>query len=247
MSERPNRKFGCNPRKPGFKAPLRMAKYLSAMPTAPASLSRTGVITDFGMYFNDQIGDCTMAAIAHMLMLITKFTGTPVVPDPSDIRKIYFELTGGQDTGLDLPTVLSYWRDTGIAGHKILQFGDIDPQDMERQRQAMYAFGAVDQAAFMPDSAMDQFDSGKNWTLTGEQGTDGHSFPSFDYEADGDIVNVTWAKTQLMNPGWAETYLFESCAVVAPEWVANADGLAPGFPIDTLIADLKQMGSWKNL
>lgn len=240
-------KFGCNPRKPGFKAPLRMAKYLSDMPAAPPSLSRTGVIKLWNMYGNDLVGDCTLAAIAHIVMLITAFTGKPVVPDPKDIEKIYFTLTGGADTGLDLPTVLGYWRDTGIAGHKILQWGDIDPQDMERQRQAMWAFGAVDQAAAMPQSAMDQFSAGQMWSVVpGQAGADGHSFPSFDYNVNGVVTNVTWGKTQDANPGFLIDYLFESCVVICPEWVKNANGLAPGFPIDSLISDLRAMGSWRN-
>jgi hypothetical protein len=243
-------RFGCNPRTPGLRGPLRMHKYLSELPPAPPSLSRMSIVPadQWKMYDNDTIGDCTMAAIAHMLMLITVQSGTMFTPDPKDIRSIYFQLTGGADTGLDLPTVLNYWRDTGIAGHKILQWGDIDPQDMERQRQAMWVFGAVDQAAQVPSSMLPQFDAHEEWTIVpgATLQNEGHSFPCFDYSDNGDACGVTWAREQWMNPGWMIDYLFESCAVVAPEWIdANPAGVA-GSVMDTLIADLKAMGSWTN-
>jgi hypothetical protein len=249
-------RFGCNPRTPGLRGPLRMHKYLSELPPAPPSLSRMSIVPSdrWGMYDNDAIGDCTCAAVAHMLMLVTAFCGNLIVPDPSDVIKMYSAVsgynpaTGANDNGCDLPTVLNYWRDTGLAGHKILSFGDIDPQDMERQRQAMWIFGAVDQAAQVPSSMLPQFDANREWTIDPDAtlANEGHSFPCFDYSDNGNACGVTWAREQWMNPGWMIDYLFESCAVVAPEWIdANPAGVA-GSVMDTLIADLKAMGSWTN-
>src|SRR5271156_5340864 len=88
-------KLGCKPRTRNSQ--LLLAKYfLRDMPPPPAKLYREYKIAeaDWGMFGNDTIGDCTCAAIAHMLMLVTAHTGKIVVPDQASVIEFYSAVSG---------------------------------------------------------------------------------------------------------------------------------------------------------
>src|SRR5665213_2277872 len=48
---------------------LRLARYIvtAQLPAPPATLDLTSHVTDWPMYANDRIGDCTIAAAGHMI------------------------------------------------------------------------------------------------------------------------------------------------------------------------------------
>jgi hypothetical protein len=249
----PERKLGLKPRPLGLKGPLQFFKYLSAdsLGTPPEKVYREYRIPAdaWGMFRNDSISDCTCAAIAHMLMLVTSHTGKLVIPDEADIIKAYSAITGydpttgANDNGADLPTVLNYWRDTGVAGHKIVQWGDVDHTSIEMQKHAINIYGATDDAVSFPVSGGAQFDSGQPFTLLNPDGGSegGHCVPRFGYGSEG-CKCVTWSKVWGGTWDWWMKYLFESTAVVTEDWIRQADGLTPsGFPLDTLIKDLKSL------
>lgn len=260
MFGRPGMKTGCNPRQPGVVAPILMAKYLgTSVPPAPEKVYREYKIPAdaWGMFGNDTLGDCTCAAIAHMLMLVTVHTDKIVIPTLQDVVGMYTAVSGYDpkqtdangnnptDVGSDLPTVLNYWRDTGIAGHKILQWADIDPKNIENQKHSIHIFAATDDAVRLPNSAMDQFNAGLPFDLLKNDGgvDGGHSIPRFGYGSDG-AKCVTWEKVQGGSWGWWIKYLTESCAVITKDWLKNADGLTPsGFDLDALVVDLKAISS----
>jgi hypothetical protein len=248
MAGRTGMMLGCKKRPAGLKAPLLMAKYLKDLPPAPEKVYREYKIPDdaWGMFGNDTIGDCTCAAIAHMLMLVTAHTGTLVVPAEADVIDFYSAVsgynpvTGANDNGSDLPTVLNRWRDVGLSGHQIDQWGDIDPANIENQKHGIHIFGGTDDAVNLPNSAMDQFQAGQPWDVVADDGgiDGGHSIPRFGYGSDG-FACITWATDQKGGTAWWQQYLSESCVVITKDWINNADGLTPsGFPIDALIADL---------
>jgi hypothetical protein len=237
-------KLGCNPRKPGVEAPLKlMNRFFLPLSEPPLKVYREYKIPAdaWGMFGNDTIGDCTCAAIAHMLMVVTAHTGKIVIPTEQDVIRCYSAVSGYDpsqtqddgtnptDNGADLPTVLDYWRDVGLAGHKILTWGDIDPKSKLHQQQAIYVFGATDDAVELPASAMDAFNRGTSWTNITDQNIEGgHSIPRFGYGAEG-ATCVTWAKTQQGTWAWWLNYLTECCVVITQDWVNNATGLAPNM------------------
>src|SRR5260221_6384035 len=77
---------------------------------------------------NDVLGDCTCAAVGHMIMNWTSNTGSLVTPTDDQIVKAYSAVSGyvpsneSTDNGAVELDVLNYWKSTGIAGHKILGF-----------------------------------------------------------------------------------------------------------------------------
>ncbi|MGC1581322.1 MAG: hypothetical protein WA766_07555, partial [Candidatus Acidiferrales bacterium] len=75
------------------KKTLNLRKYLlgSPLPTAPTKLWREYKVppSGWGMMENDQLGDCTCAAIGHMVMLMTAHTGTMVTPTDDEVLAVY--------------------------------------------------------------------------------------------------------------------------------------------------------------
>src|SRR3984893_279168 len=232
---------------------LLLERYLlpGAIYPQPKKLFREYKIPDesWGMYGNDQVGDCTCAAKAHRMMLMTAHTGKMFVPDPTDIMKAYVDLTGfnpktgENDTGCAMTDVLEYEQVTGIAGRMILCWAQIDHAHIDRVKQAMYVFGAVDIGVSFPNSAMDQFSAGKAWTVLKDDGGvgGGHDVPLFGYGAVGDSC-ITWGKRQQMTWDWFKKYCDEAYVVITQDWVNEASGLAPNtMNMDALNGALKEM------
>jgi len=219
----------------------------------PAKLFREFKVPadSWGMYGNDTAGDCTCAAKAHRIMLMTAHTGEMFVPDPRDIMAAYMVLTGydpttgANDTGCAMTDVLQYEQETGIAGRKILAWAQIDHTNIDRVKQAMYAFGCVDIGVQFPNSAMDQFNAGKAWAVLPDDGGigGGHDVPMFGYGSVGDSC-VTWGKRQEMTWDWFAKYCDEAYVVITEDWLKNADGLAPNMMnLDALQAALDALKS----
>ena len=149
---------------------------------------------------NDVIGDCTVAAIAHMVMLWTATTGVMVKPTRDQVVAVYSAITGydpvtgANDNGAAITDVLEYWRTKGIAGHKIDGWAQVDQTNLQEIKQAIYLFGGVNPGLQLPQSAMDQSKNGQPWTVLKRDGgiLGGHSVPAFDYTADGGTA-ATWA------------------------------------------------------
>ena len=225
-------------------------KYLlPGIPPAPMKTYWEYKIPDdaWNMFKNDSIGDCTCAAIAHMLMLTTVHTGKIVIPTEQDVLDAYTAVsgydqqTGANDNGAVIVDVLNYWQTHGIAGHKILGWAEIDQTDLEKMKQGIYIFGGVDLGANMPQSSMDQFESHKPWRVA-DSATDiigGHSFPVFGYGRAGETC-VTWAERQQINWAWHTKYVDEAYVVITNDWINEASGLAPNaLNLDQLQTDIK--------
>lgn len=249
---KPGMRLGLLPRPAGVKAPLLFSSFLQKKaPPAPEKVYREYKIPEdaWGMFDNDTVGDCTCAAIAHMLMLVTSHTGKMVVPDRRDVISFYsavsgFNLeTGENDNGADLASVLNRWQHVGLSGHKILAWADIDPQNIEHQKQGIYIFGATDDGIQMPISAMNQFGANLPWSVDEEFAAieGGHSVPRFGYGHVG-AKCVTWGKLQGATWEWWMKYLFECCVVITKDWINEASGLAPNsMDLDALRNALKAL------
>jgi hypothetical protein len=115
---------------------LLFATYATAtLPAPPPSLNlTTKVKVPWGMMDNAQIGDCTCAAAGHLMMEWTANAQSKIFT-PSDAQIIaaysaitgYNPKTGANDNGAQEVDVLNYWRQTGIAGHKIQAFMALEP------------------------------------------------------------------------------------------------------------------------
>jgi hypothetical protein len=237
-----NLKLGKLPPKHNPKT-LMFSKFIKAdaLPIPPERAFWEYKIPDgaWGMDGNDEVGDCTCAAIAHMLMNWTAHTGQIVVPTTPQVLQVYSDITGYDpsqtdangvnptDSGAAITDVLDYWKTKGIAGHKIDGWVSIDPTNIEHIKLAIYLFGGIDGGLNLPQSAMDQFNADENWDLVTDDGgiIGGHSVPGFGYGSQGK-TGLTWAKRQPMSWAFVQKYYDEFYSVLSLDWL-NSSKVAP--------------------
>lgn len=239
-------KFGKLAPKPHRKT-LKATRYMAQVPAPPEKVYREYKIPPgmWEMFANDSLGDCTCAAIAHMLMLVTAHTGTMVVPTVDEVVKVYSAVSGyvpgddSTDNGAAISDVLDYWQTQGISGHKILGWAAIDPTDIVAVKKAIWIFGGIDIGVNLPNIAMTQLNSGQPWDVVPDDGgiDGGHSVPNFGYGSQGTNC-ITWGQRQGMSWEWFAKYADEAYAVITQDWM-DAQGKTPsGFDLATLQADL---------
>src|ERR1700683_945229 len=243
---------------------LRFSDYLKAdpstLPVPPEKTWREWKVPPLGawnMYLNDQIGDCTIAEVAHTLMLVTAHTGTMVVPTDEEVLAMYEAISGYDpsqtdasgnnptDTGCAITDVLAYWQKNGLAGHNILGWAQIDQTNINAVKQAIYIFGGVDLGVNLPNSAMDQTNANETWAVIADDGgiAGGHSVPLFGYGADGTNC-ITWCERQELTCSWFLKYCDEVYAVITNDWLVKSSGLAPNLlNLEALTADLQALNA----
>lgn len=187
-----------------------------------------------GMFLNDQIGDCTCAEVAHHIMLMTAHTGTMVVPTDAEVQAMYSAISGyvpgdeSTDTGCAITDVLNYWQTTGLAGHKIDGWVEINPFNTLHRNLATYLFGGCSVGVQLPAAAQNQFSAGQVWTpVDGDEIEGGHCILESGYGGDGRNYE-TWGKgDQKGTNAWDALYVDECYAVLSKDWINIASGLAP--------------------
>src|SRR5262249_36603595 len=105
---------------------LALPRYVnrSKLPPPPPYLDLAAAVTEWPMYANDRIGDCTTAAAAHMIEAWTAPTrGHAVVMSGRSVLLAFDKLkrvdpATGEEGAVELE-VLNYWRKRGIGGHRV--------------------------------------------------------------------------------------------------------------------------------
>jgi len=195
---------------------------------------------------NDQYGDCTCAAAAHMLAVFCSNTESEwLIPVRSQTLAFYARVTnppfdpatGVNDNGADEVTVLNVWAKDGFYGGgwgKIAAWATVDAANAEEVRQAIYMFGNVYFGVPMPDAWIHPFPSASGfvWGNAGDPNpANGHAFPGYGYNAEGVFIDtwgmfgtVTW---EALAKYCAPSAGGELYTVLSPDWQAKApNGLA---------------------
>lgn len=241
-------KYGRRPRDTTRWAPT-LEHYLTAeLPAAPPIVDRATKVSQWPMYLNDQLGDCTCATVGHEIEAWTAYASAEVSLADSDILALY-EAVGGYvpgdpstDNGCEIQDVLAYWQRTGVAGHKIAAYAALgDCTNLTLMKQCLQTFGTVYLGINCPQSAETQFSAGEVWTVVpGSPNAGGHAIPlqRWDEARLGDLEVVTWGSLQRMTMAFAAEYVEEAWVPVSADWVtANGDTIT-GFNLAQLEADL---------
>ncbi len=240
----PGYRFGKHPPKQDYRT-LRLKKYLkSSLPAPPVShnvlqtvYTKLGVSDPtqlFPMDGNDKFGDCTIAAVAHAITVYSGLVGqTNIMPKPA-VTKLYFQLTGGVDSGCNELDVLNYWNDHSVSGDQILAYAAIDVKNHTHIQQAIQLFGGVYLGFQVQENAIEEFDAHQPWT-PGPLTNDGHAVYAVAYDAGG-VTVLTWGNTQQATWGWWDECVDETYAILPPE--AQQPAFDPGFDFAQLKADL---------
>lgn len=237
---------------------LLFASYVGAgLPTAPAAFDlSTKVGASWGMMANDQLGDCTCAAAGHLLMEWTANAGKKMFT-PTDKQIIaaysaitgYNPTTGAHDDGAVEIDVLNYWRQSGMAGHKIGAYVALEPRNHIQIMDSVYIFEGCYIGLQLPISAQAQVKNHQPWSVPpggpvgdGKPGSwGGHAVPVVAYDSRG-VTVVTWGALQVMTWTFWETYCEEAYAILSNDYLTEKKQSPQGFNMQELqndLADLK--------
>ena len=265
--EKPQRtlKTGALPRDkskaaPSLEAYLTDAEAFGAtdpLPVTSGRVDRAAKVTEWPMYGNDQIGDCTVAGMFHSISAVETFSRmepTPIFTDDEAVRVYsavsgYDPATGANDNGATLASVCQYMVQHGATDnrggqHKLLAWAEIDDYtNLALLKRVLNAFGTVYLAVDLPYSAMDQFDAGEPWTLVKDSPIDGGHCIPLQYSAtrtgewDDEII-ITWGQEQRISEAWARKYIVEAVAIIPSGSVSPVTGVNPvGLDLHTLVTD----------
>jgi hypothetical protein len=196
------------------------------------------------MYMNNKLGDCTCAAIGHAVQAWTTYSKgvTLTLPD-SDILSLYEAVagynpqTGANDNGAVEQDVLAYLEKTGVGGHKIVAFAQVDHKNFSEMKVALDLFGSVYLGIQVPQSAEDQFSAGQPWTIvTGSPVIGGHAINLQKWDADY-MYPVTWGTLWKMDEAFWLAYGDEAWIIITDDWI-NQHGMTPeGLDLKGLLAE----------
>jgi hypothetical protein len=235
---------------------LLLASYVTpALPAPPASFDLTSKVKSWGMMDNDQIGDCTCAAAGHLLMEWTANAGTKMFT-PSDKQIVaaysaitgYNPTTGANDNGANEIDVLNYWRQTGIAGHKIGAYVALEPTNHNHIMDSVYIFEGCYIGVQLPISSQAQVQNHQPWSVPpggptgdGKPGSwGGHAVPVVAYDTHG-VTVVTWGALQSMTWSFWAAYCDEAYAILSPDYLDGKQQAPQGFSLQQLQADLADL------
>lgn len=228
-----------------FKFTKYATKQLAAPPAAYGDLSRLAELP-WGMLGNDQYGDCVWAGAGHETMNWNEEAGKEVSITETNVLNAYSAVTGfnpddpNSDKGTDMQVAASYRVKTGIldvsgAAHKVDAYLAITGK--KEIMQAIAIFSAAGIGVEFPDSAMEQFNAGKPWTVVkGAKIDGGHYVPGLAYDKTYLYV-VTWGKLQRAKWSWITKYMDEGIVYLSEEFL-NGGKTINGFDLTTLRADL---------
>jgi hypothetical protein len=232
---------------------LLMSRYLTAnLPRPAARVFREYKVPAAAklMYGNDSVGDCTCAAAADHIILTTVHTGTIGIPALADVISMYSAVSGyvdgdaSTDNGAAMTDVLSHLQTTGLAGHKILGWAQIDHTNSLHRQLAVDLFGATYVGVQLPMNAQRQFANNQPWEAEDNDGgiEGGHCILRVGYGARGDNY-VTWAKwDQKASTAWSDKYVDEEYIMVTESWINQATQKTPGgLNLAALMADLEAL------
>src|SRR5689334_13862246 len=115
--------------------------------------------------------------------------GATVTITDADVLAAYERVSGynpndpSTDQGAVLQDVYSDWRKTGVGGHKIQVFAQVDVKNHDEVKTAVDQFGAVGLGITVTQGMMDDFQAGQAWRAADGETLGGHAVPIVGYDA----------------------------------------------------------------
>jgi hypothetical protein len=249
-------KLGKAPRRPGaISLDFRDIFNITKLPSLPTTGWGTQPSTnDYGMLGNDQYGDCVLAGACHESIILNTEAGNPVPSfSMENALTAYTAITGfnasnpASDQGTDVQAAAAYRQKTGLADasgnfHKVVAYLAVNSDDLAL---AAYTLGAAGWGLNVPASAENQFDAVTPWTfIPGDYLEGGHYVPVVGMTPSGNLVVITWGRTQEVTIPFYNAYFSEGIGYLSQEFLNNSTHLSPEqFNLAELNSFLTQVGA----
>lgn len=194
----------------------------------------------FPMMGNDEIGNCTIVGMAHGDTVWSGLVSNLSIYPDDLVKKIYFHLTGGDDTGLAMLPVLEYFRKNIVLGETIYAYMSMNHYNHTHVKQAINLFGGVFVGFQVQEKCIDDFINKRIWT-PGKLLNAGHAIFVTGYDKEG-LDILTWGNVHRGTWKWWDECVDEAYVVLPPE--AVDPDFAPGFDFDKLKKDLVSVSQW---
>jgi len=211
------------------------------------------------MYDNDTLGDCVIAAMAHLAGVFAGNAGATLLFTDPEIVALYSAIGGyvpgdpSTDDGCDVQTALTYWQNNGLlsdASHKIAGWLAVDPSNVEEIKTAIWLFENLVFGVELPDAWTSDMPSasGFEWDVAGDPDpAQGHCFAGVGYSLDAVTIDTWGMEGAITLPAIAK-YAASSAngelyVVLSADSISKAKAKAPnGFDWSQLVADFDSMG-----
>ena len=255
MTDHTLMKLGLLPARPNTRAWTMKALGVRLPQAALAAEWGRAVAGDaWGMDLNDQLGDCTIAAVDHAQKLWRANAGTGMrVMTQAELLAAYGAVSGFRpddptsDQGAVWSDVLTTWQRDGFAMGGALDrtaaFVRVAPGDENELRLAVQWFGCAMVGLAMPLSAQTQGVWAPTVGPEGEPGSwGGHAVSIVGYDPAG-LTCITWgAPKRLTWPFWRACGT-EAWAVLSADWIERSGASPSGIALDALKTDLAEMAA----
>jgi hypothetical protein len=235
----------------------RAALHRGGLPPVPLSrdVDRASEVSSWPMYLNDQLGDCTIAGLAHMFGAWTRYAGGgEALFTDDEVQKAYSRVGGyvpGQpdtDQGCVMVDVLADAKangmtDTGGKVHKVAGYAALgNPADEELLGQVLDVFGSVYVGINVQQQMEDEFSQGRPWTWKrGAEVIGGHAICLQRRRGSGParLEYVTWGALQPATFSFQAHAAEEAWAVVTEDWISANGTTVEGLDLQQLLADME--------
>jgi len=239
-------------RRPPKNAPaLRFAQFQTGVvPAHPATADHFKTFP-FGLYGNDQYGDCGPTSVANLVRLVSMgLVGREIQPSQDDVFDLYRRSgnpnfdpsTDADDNGVDMQTMLEALLKGGIGDGqggniKPVAFAKVDVSSDAELNAAVSIFGGVLWGVDLQTAQQSQSDAKPpKWDYKRSSEWGGHAVLNGKYdEATGDAEVISWATDVETTAAFRQRQLQEAWVVVW-EWNLSTPGFQEGIDLAALLS-----------
>lgn len=224
-----------------------------ALPPVPVAVDHFKDAT-FGLYGNDQYGDCGPTSVANLVRLVSKaLTGTQVTPSQDDVFDLYrrsgnpnFDpTTDADDNGVDMQTMLEALLSGGIGDGsggviKPVAFAKVKVTSDDELEAANAIFGGTLWGVTLETAQQAQTDAKPPvWDYKASGTWGGHAILNGKYNAQDEEV-ISWGLDVQTTEAFRQHQLEEAWVVI---WQWNLDNPAflAGVDVQKLADDYKAL------